>query len=120
MRLIALSVLLASLWTVPVNAQNWGGYDPSPFPAAPRSAPAGVGRELNKTRADIRKGRDAGQLTRREARGLRREGRAVEGLSGRFAVGGLSDAEAAELRVRSELLHAEVVARRSRGLERPR
>lgn len=117
MRLIALSMLACGLWTAPAAAQSWGGYDPSPFPAAPRSAPSSVGRELNKTRSDIRDGREADQLSRREARRLRREGRAIGGLSDRFAADGLSGSEASELRVREELLRAEVVARRTRGIK---
>lgn len=117
MRLVALPLLAFGLWTMPAAAQNWGGYDPSPFPAAPRTPPSTVARDLGKIREDTRNGRAAGQLSRREARGLRRQGRAIGGMEARFASNGLSESEAAELRVRSEILRAEVVARRTRGIE---
>lgn len=76
-----------------------------------------VRREVNDIRDDIRAGREAGQLSRSEARALRREGRRIESASARYARGGYSDAEIAMLRSRTEALRSATVAKRSQGLQ---
>lgn len=85
-----------------------GPFVPAAGPADPDSR-----RETHDIRARIDRGRDAGQLSRREARGLRRGTGAIEAMAGRYAADGLSDAEARELSVRAHVLRDEVLARRS-------
>ncbi|MCD2324087.1 hypothetical protein LQ953_08695 [Sphingomonas sp. IC-56] len=116
MRLVALGLLVCGCWSAPAAAQTWGGYDPSPFPAAPRTVPSRVARDLGKLREERREGRAAGQLSRHDVKALRRDERMLGRLEARFARGGLSDSEAAELQVRTEILRAQVAARRTRGL----
>jgi len=89
-----------------------------PFVAPVGPTQAGPWRDLHDVRERIARGRDAGQLSRREARGLRRQARYVDGLTGRYAADGLSDAERRELDVRTRVLRDETAARRS-GARRP-
>lgn len=86
---------------------------PAPVnPTVERSA--SVSREVRDIRGDIRVGREAGQLSRSEARALRGEGRRIERASRRYARDGYSDAEIAMLRSRTEALRSVTVAKRSR------
>lgn len=90
---------------------------PAPVnPTVERSA--AVSREVRDIRNDIRVGREAGQLSRSEARALRREGYRIESTSARYARDGYSDAEIAMLRSRTEALRSATVAKRTRGLEK--
>lgn len=63
--------------------------------------------------SNIQKGRQGNQLTRREARQLKREVRQVDVLEARYAEGGLSPSEEAELFVRREALRNDIAAKRS-------
>jgi hypothetical protein len=111
MRLVAVPILTVAFFAaMPVSAQGWG-YSPSPMPGAPRDT--SIGRQLGKIRSDTNAGRESGQLTRRQARALRRERASISALEARFARDGLSDSEKAELQARVEILHANTVARRS-------
>lgn len=96
----------------PAAAQIWDGGG-STAREVPPPVP-GVRPLLAQTRADIRDGRRAGQLDRREARGLRRESRLIARLEDRYRAAGLSEGERAELRARADALHGLVVAHRSR------
>jgi hypothetical protein len=112
MRLLALPILAAGfLAAIPASAQGWGGYSPSPAPGVPRDS--GISGQLGKIRSDTNAGRRSGQLTRGEARALRRERASISTLEERFASDGLSDSEKAELQTRVEILHGNTVARRS-------
>lgn len=112
MRLVALPILTAAfLFAAPASAQGWGGYSPAPAPRVPRDS--GISGQLGKTRGDTNAGRRSGQLTRSEARALRRERAAVGTMERRFARDGLSDSERAELQTRVEILRANTAARRS-------
>ena len=75
-----------------------------------------VSREIGGIRSQIRDGRAAGQLSRDEARALRREGYRIEAIRARFAQGGYSAAEVAMLRSRTEALRSAVAAKRSQRL----
>jgi hypothetical protein len=115
--------------TAPASAQIAGsmrGLSGSPSirgdilrapPADPGFAQSvSVSREMGGIRNQIRDGRAAGQLSRSEARALRREGDRIEAMGARFAQGGYSAAEVAMLRSRTEALRSAVVAKRSEGL----
>jgi len=65
-------------------------------------------REVRDARRDIERRRDNGELTKREARRLRREADRIDALSDRYARDGLSAAERSELQ-----LHAQVFANRA-------
>ena len=76
-----------------------------------------VSREVGAIREQIDAGRASGQLDRREARALRREGRRIEATSERYGRDGYSDAEIAMLRSRTEALRSATVAKRTQGLQ---
>ena len=76
----------------------------------------GIGRQAERIGDRIEEGRERGQLSRREARGLRREARLIRGLHARYARGGLSEPERRELQARIDYLNGTVSARRSDGL----
>ncbi|WP_342250564.1 hypothetical protein [Sphingomonas sp. OTU376] len=100
------------LLAAPASAQIWGG----PSLKGPSGGSMSQDRsaaETAKIRSDIRDGRSGGQLTRREAKQLRREAYQIDTLEERFAAGGLSPSEEAELFARREALRNDVVAKRS-------
>lgn len=86
------------------SAQFVGRIPPEPR-VLPSFNPA-TGRDLRDVRSDIRAGRERGELSRRDARRLRREANEISMLEERYSNGGLSDAERAELRSRIEVLRA--------------
>jgi hypothetical protein len=89
-----------------------------PAPVSPTlGRRASVSREIGAIREQIDAGREAGQLDRREARALRREGRRIEATSERYGRDGYSDAEIAMLRNRTEALRSATVAKRTQGLQ---
>jgi hypothetical protein len=78
-------------------------------PSQPRALPSynpATTAELGLIRRDVRKGREEGSLSRKQASELRRESREVAMLEERYAAGGLTGAEAAELKARIEVLRA--------------
>jgi hypothetical protein len=79
---------------------------------------SGVGREVRDIRGRIDDGRDAGVLSRRDARRLDREARYLGRLGERYGRDGLSDAERRELDIRSRVLRERVDARRLAGAGR--
>ncbi len=124
MRPIAFALLACTFVAAPASAQIYSGAQVSrasapPIRDNPRTDPVthrietGVGADLLQIRSDIRDGRNSGQLSRREARALRREGHAIAGLEQRFRDGGLSASELAELRTRVALLRDDLIAARS-------
>jgi hypothetical protein len=60
-------------------------------------------------RSRIERARDEGQLSKREARQLRREARLIGRLADRYAAGGLSPAERRELGTRTQVLRTRIV-----------
>ncbi|WP_423605537.1 hypothetical protein [Sphingomonas sp. MS122] len=111
MRLVLLAAV-AALTALPAAAQirdpSGGVRWPAPSPALP-----GVARELGQADRSIRDGRESGQLSRREARALRRESRQIAVLEERYMRGGLSDSERAELETRIHALRSVTGAKRS-------
>jgi hypothetical protein len=120
-------VLLIAMGVRPAAGQRWNLYQPpapSPrvdLPTRPMDSGAGatipppaIGRQLDGIDDGIRAGRASGQLSRKEARALRRENRAIAGLASRYAENGLSPSEARELQIRTEVMRDMVNNRRLR------
>ena len=107
---IALLAAIAAL-SIPAAAQirdpSGGVRWPAPRPSLP-----GVARELGQADRNIREGHESGQLSRREARPLRRESRQIAVLERRYARGGLSESERAELQSRVAALRSVTGAKR--------
>ena len=61
-------------------------------------------RELDRARGDIERRRESGELSRGEARRLRREAGRIEAISDRYRRDGLSANELGELMVRASEL----------------
>jgi len=74
-----------------------------------------VRREIGAARTRIEQGEEAGQLSKREARALRREARQIGRLTERYSRDGLSDAEQRELDMRARALQSFTDARRFQG-----
>jgi hypothetical protein len=78
--------------------------DQSPVPTVDRRAHAGpvtFGAELDRARRDIRRHRDSGELSRTEARALRREADRIDAMAERYREGGFSELERRELDLRT-------------------
>ena len=71
-----------------------------------------VARDLRETRETIERRRENGELSRREARTLRREVRLVAHLAARYARDGMSEGERRELELRSDVLRSRSAAPR--------
>ncbi|WP_137869801.1 MULTISPECIES: hypothetical protein [Sphingopyxis] len=116
-----LSVVLAVL-LVPTAAQaQFVPRTPPPSDRMPGISDMGtaaqrstVDHDLRETRARIRDGRDAGQLSKREARALRREAGQISTLADRYGRDGLSDSERRELEMRAQVLRDLTAAQRLR------
>lgn len=110
MRTALLAALILS--ALPAAAQirdpSGGVRWPAPSPALP-----GVTRELGQADRSIRDARESGQLSKHEARALRRESRQIAALERRYARGGLSESERAELEARIAALRSVTGAKRS-------
>jgi hypothetical protein len=107
--LILAPLLLAA---APASAQFW----PGPMMAGPSGRSMACDFRTAETAqivSNINKGRRGDQLTRREARLLKREAYQIDVLEARYAAGGLSPAEEAELFVRREALRNDVTAKRT-------
>ena len=105
--------LVAASLAVPATAQiTISGVGRSGSPGIERMRPMdrGFGREFDRVQDRIEDARDAGRLTRAEARGYRREARMIETLRDRYSRDGLSDAEDRELRTRISALESLVGA----------
>lgn len=102
------ALTLIALMLAPQIWDGGGGADPTVRPPA-----SGIGPILGDTARRVRDGRRSGQLSRPQARSLRRDASVIEDLSERYAVDGvLSDSENAELRARAEAQRGLVDARR--------
>lgn len=107
--LLAAAVTLAALPAAAQIRDPAGGVRwPAPSPALP-----GVARELGQADRNIREARESGQLSRREAKALRRESRQIATLEERYRRGGLSESERAELESRIAALRSLTGAKRS-------
>lgn len=74
---------------------------------------AGLSRQLERAYRQIEQARDADQVSRREARALRREANGIGDMAARYGQGGLSQSEAAELEFRASALNGAVAAERA-------
>lgn len=79
-----------------------------PVPARPS-----IRRETQDIRARVDDGRESRQLSRREARRLKRQAVGIDLRAGVYGNDGLSEAEQRELAVRAQVLRDTVIARRS-------
>lgn len=68
----------------------------------------GIGREMRQVRGKIHSARESGLISRREARQLRREARAIERLESVYGRDGLSQSERRELETRTLILRGRV------------
>jgi len=71
-----------------------------------------INRTVQQVLSDIDRGRDSGQLSRRQAKQLRADLDEIGRLEQRYAQDGLSDAERTELRNRAEVVRAIANAKR--------
>lgn len=108
---VTLAALLA-VTTSPASAQIVG-REPAgpvmrgdPFLESTRAPSPGFARDVRNMRDRIGAARASGQISRREARLLDREARLIGALSRRYARGGLSDNERAELERRAAALRS--------------
>ena len=78
------------------------------------TGPVTFGDELDRARRDIRRQRDSGDLSRSEARALRKEADRIDAMADRFRQDGFSELERRELEVRaSELRNRTATGRHS-------
>jgi len=111
----ALALTTAFVLAAPAAAQIVGAtrYEPvgvaNPFLPDSRAPGPGIQAEVAGIRRDIRRARDGGQLTRREARRLDREARRIGAAAARYREAGLSASERDELSDRAAALRSRVV-----------
>lgn len=123
MRRTVLILVLAAL-TTPAAAQLTRPGPPAPQPRLPtvrsdqRLPNLETWRDVGEVRRQVERGRDAGTLTKREGRRYRREADQIGTLAERYGSDGVSDAEAAELRLRAGVLRDQVNRDRLRGPQR--
>lgn len=117
-----LSVVLAVLLVPTAAGAQFVPRTPPPSDRMPGISDMGtaaqrstVDHDLRETRARIRDGRDAGQLSKREARALRREAGQISTLADRYGRDGLSDSERRELEMRAQVLRDLTAAQRLRS-----
>ena len=106
----ALAVTAAIALAAPAAAQfvETRRYEPvgaaNPFLPDSRAPGPGIWAEVADIRRDIRRAREGGLLTRREARRLDREARRIGHAAARYGEGGLSASEQSELGNRTAAL----------------
>ncbi|HEX8645169.1 MAG TPA: hypothetical protein VF702_14765 [Allosphingosinicella sp.] len=123
-----LAFLLVSAFALaaPASAQIAGKHDYGDVRMPDRLGPDGrlprpsPGAEVRDIRGRVDDARDAGAISRREARQLDRQARAIGGLARRYGRDGLSAPEAREIEARSLALRAELAAAQLSRDDRPR
>jgi hypothetical protein len=114
MRVPVLLAATAAFAGCPLHAQIWAPPGNSlPKPYAPAQATPHL-ETLQDAGHDIRQGRRDGDLTRSEAKRLRREQRILGAIAERYAEDGLTPGEAADLDFRAHVLHDQVQAPRTK------
>lgn len=104
------ALALFAFAAAPAAAQIAGKRDYGPVPVSSpfledsRLPGPPVGKELRDIDRRIERARESGRISRREARLLKREARAIGHLARQYRRGGLSAAERAELRRRTDYL----------------
>ena len=120
----ALAVLLALAVAAPAGGQIAGRHDygdvsmPDPLAGDSRLPGPGIHRDLGDISDRVDDARDAGAISRREARRFDREARLIGRLADRYGRDGLSRSEAAELEARARYLRDAVGAARLRERSR--
>jgi hypothetical protein len=112
MRRLAFSACLFLVLPIaaPASGQIAGRHEYGPAPRAnpfigdSRLPPRGVGRQVHDMGERVRRARDNGFISRREARRLSREARAIEHMAARYGADGLSQSERDELELRAQAL----------------
>ncbi|MGQ0559720.1 MAG: hypothetical protein ACT4OE_09075 [Sphingosinicella sp.] len=108
------SLVAALAAAMPADAQIVGRRTHEPVPVSSPFLPdsrlpgPGIWREVAQVRGDIRRARDNGLLTRREAGALDRETRRIGHVAMRYGRDGLSNSERDELRVRVETVRSAI------------
>lgn len=97
--------------TLPAAAQIRDSGMGRGWPVAKPALP-GVTRDLHQADQSIRDARDTGQLSRKDARALKREARMIAALEERQSRDGLTGSEQAALQQRVEALRSVASARR--------
>ncbi|WP_313534639.1 hypothetical protein [Sphingomonas sp.] len=119
MRVLVLASVACVVAAVPAAAQIWGG----PVPSSSGGSFAGRGIHVptqpRSARSEICAGERSGQLTRGEARQLRRVDTANSAIAERLSSDGLTESGAAELQTRAILLHEDIVRARFSGAAKP-
>jgi hypothetical protein len=110
-----LIAVLTAMSLYPQSTAIAGPPPPSPS-ALPTIKPTAVW-EAPEIRAEVEEGRERGELSRRQAKELRRELRQIATLEERYAAGGISEAEQEELRARVEMVRALTRAKRTGALK---
>ena len=116
MNLALLALSVAAPASAQITDRGW-----TPGRSAPSiSGPSTIGnlaawRDLADVREQIDRGRDSGTLSRREARGLRREARLIGAVADRYGRDGFSDSEMRELELRTRALRDRTNIQRLRG-----
>ncbi|WP_232496185.1 hypothetical protein [Novosphingobium kaempferiae] len=100
-------------------ATAWAQIVGPPVPQSDRvTGISGIGpyaTEMRETRRNIDDARDAGQLSKREAKAFRKEARRTDALAERYASDGISPSEARELDMRARALDSLAGAARGRS-----
>jgi hypothetical protein len=108
--------LLVAVVAIPLHAQIAGRHDYGPSPVSTPFLPdsrlpgAGIGREVAQLRGRIEQAREAGTISRRDARRLDREARLIAGVARRYARDGLSQPERREIESRSRVVDSAIGA----------
>jgi hypothetical protein len=113
--LTIIAVAATFLVSMPAAAQIAGRPPISSGPGSGWSRSPSIYRQVEKIEDGIHDGRRSEQLSRREARGLRREGRRIQAMEQRYAADGLSDSEFRALEMRTEMLRSLANAKRGQG-----
>ncbi len=113
----AVAAILASPAAAQIAGKRDYGRVPAASPFLDDSRPPGpaVGKQLRDVDRRIERARDSGQISRREARRLEREARAIGRLARLYGSDGLSPSERAELENRTHYLRDSVASPRPRG-----
>lgn len=118
MRVLVLASAVCVACALPASAQIWGGPMPSSAGGSFAGRGIAVAPQPRTARSEIRAGERSGELTRQEARQLRRVDTVNSSIAARLGRDDLSESEAAELNTRAILLHEDIVRARFNGNRR--
>jgi hypothetical protein len=113
-------VLLAAAFVSPAAAQivprhpSGDAFRPNPLTIDRRASSPGISRDMRDVRERISDARNAGTISRAQARQLRRETWAIDNMATLFGRDGLSASEQRELETRALYLRGEVDRPRSK------